>query len=83
MEQVIAILSVLLMLTCWVEGGSGCSERHTGPVIRVPREGSQQKREKKISGKWSPASTLTATEKPGMSPENGEFLLIRVTAQGG
>lgn len=75
MEQQEAILSVLLMLTCWVEGGSGCSERHgvLAPVIRVPREGSQQKKEKKISGKWSLVSTLTATEKPGMSPENGEF----------
>ena len=42
MEQQEAILSALLMLTCWVEGGSGCSERRgvLGPMIRVPLEGS-------------------------------------------
>lgn len=76
MGQQETILSVLLMLTCWVGGGSGCCERLgvLVPVMRVPLEGSQQKKEKKMSEKWSPVPTLTATEKPGTSPENSEFL---------
>lgn len=72
MEQPEAVISVLLTLTCWVKGGSGCSKRRglMAPVIRLSLEGSQQKGEKRMSRKWSPVPALTATDKPRMNPEN-------------